>query len=195
MYIVGITGGIGSGKTTVAKLFEAYNIPVYYADIEAKKLMNSDSNIKNKLIAVFGNATYLDNQLNRVYLAKIVFNDKAKLAELNSIVHPEVRKHFLLWASSQNAPFVLKENAILYESGDAANCDSVIVVSAPKEVKIKRVMLRDNCNEEAVLARMNNQWTDAKKAQLADYTIINTELTETIKQVEKTYQKIKLKVK
>lgn len=195
MYIVGITGGIGSGKTTVAKLFEAYEIPVYYADIEAKKLMNTNANIKTKLLKKFGNEVYLNNELNRAYLAQIVFNDKRKLATLNAIVHPEVRKHFKDWASKQQAPFVLKENAILYESGDATNCDSVIVVSAPKEVKIKRVMLRDNCTKEEVLARMNNQWTDEKKSQLADYTIINTELTKTIDQVEKTYQKIKLKLK
>jgi dephospho-CoA kinase len=195
MHIVGITGGIGSGKTTVAKMFETYGIAVYYSDDEAKALMNTNKTIKTALIKVFGAEVYLDNKLNRPYLANLVFNDKAKLAKLNAIVHPEVRNHFLTWVEKQNTPFVLKENAILYESGDNINCNEVLVVTAPLATKIARVIKRDNTARETVLARINNQWDDKKKIELADYVIDNTELTKTIQEVKRIYQKIILKIK
>jgi dephospho-CoA kinase len=195
MHIVGITGGIGSGKTTVAKMFETYGVPVYYSDNEAKALMNSNKDIKTALIKAFGTKVYLNNELNRPYLANLVFNDKEKLAKLNAIVHPEVRKHFLTWAEKQQALFVLKENAILYESGDNLNCNEVLVVTAPLATKIARVIKRDNTTRETVLARINNQWDDKKKIELADYVIDNTELTKTIQKVERIYQKIILKIK
>ena len=195
MHIVGITGGIGSGKTTVAKMFEAYGIPVYYSDDEAKALMNSNKTIKTALVKAFGKDTYIDGQLNRPYLANLVFSNKDKLAILNAIVHPEVRKHFLTWAEKQKAPFVLKENAILYESGDNLNCNEVLVVTAPLATKIARVIKRDNTTKKNVLARINNQWKDTKKTKLADYVIDNTELTKTIQEVKRIYQKIILKIK
>lgn len=195
MHIIGLTGGIGSGKTTVAKLFETYGIAVYYSDNEAKSLMNTSNCIKRNLIELFGTEVYQNNSLNRKYLANIVFNDKEKLAKLNAIVHPEVRKHFLNWAKQQKTPFVLKENAILFESGDVENCDEVIVVTAPLETRITRVMARDKVSDSEVLTRIKNQWEDEKKIKLADYVITNTNLTETIKQVENIYQNIILKIK
>ncbi len=195
MYIVGLTGGIGSGKTTVAKMFETLGIPVYYADTEAKQLMHTNTHIKNALIKQFGKEVYQDGMLNRAYLAEIVFHDKEKLVVLNSIVHPEVRKHFEQWTAKQQAVFVLKENAILFESDDAKNCHATLVVTAPIETRITRVIARDNTTAEAVKARINNQWDDSKKIERADFVIHNTNLTETIKQVKDTYQKIILRIK
>ena len=195
MYIVGLTGGIGSGKTTVAKLFETLGIPVYYADTEAKQLMHTNTQIKTALIKHFGKKVYQEGELNRPLLASIVFHDKEKLAVLNSIVHPAVRKHFEQWAAKQDAEFVLKENAILFESDDAKNCNAVLVVTAPLETRIARVIARDNTTAEAVQARINNQWDDTKKIERADFVIHNTNLTETIEQVQSTYQKIILIIK
>ena len=195
MYIVGLTGGIGSGKTTVAKMFETLGVPVYYADTEAKQLMHSNTYIKAALVEQFGEKTYQNGTLNRAYLASIVFHNKEKLSILNSIVHPEVRKHFEQWVAKQEAKFVLKENAILFESDDAKNCNATLVVTAPLETRIARVIARDNTTIEAVQSRINNQWDDTKKIEHADFVIHNTNLTKTIEQVQNTYQKIILKIK
>ncbi len=184
MKIVGLTGGIGSGKTTVAKMFASYGVPVYNADIEAKKLMNSSHTIREQLISLLGEETYQNGILNRKYMAGRIFNNPDLLDKANAIIHPKVAANFLQWAKVQTAPYVLKEAAILFESGSFSNCDAVILVTAPREERIKRVMERDQVSREEVLARMNNQWSDEKKRGLSDFIIQNENLSDTHKQVE-----------
>lgn len=174
--IIGLTGGIGSGKSTIAAYFKKYGIPVYIADEEAKKLMN-DPEIIRKVQSVFDENIIENNQLNRVKIAELVFSSPEQLKKLNSIVHPEVKKHFLDWVKLHEAyPFVIKEAAILFESGTYKDCDKIILVTAPEDIKIARVMHRDNISKEQVLERMKNQWTDEKKIPLSDYVIQNTDL-------------------
>ncbi len=184
MKIVGITGGIGSGKTFVAKMFASFGIPIYYADVEAKNLMDSSLEIRQELVALLGEQTYGSGKLDRKYMADKIFNDPELLQKTNAIIHPRVGEHFLGWVSRQTAPYVMKEAAILFESGAAAQCDVVILVTAPKTVRIERVMARDHVSAEEVEARMKNQWSDEKKIKLADFVIENTDATHTRKQVE-----------
>jgi len=183
MKVVGLTGGIGSGKTTIAKMFEEQGIPVYYADDEAKKLMNTSELIKQKLISAFGEDSYQNGKLNRAYLAEQVFNDKEKLKTINSIVHPEVDRHFKEWVSAQQSKIVVQENAILFESGKKDRFDVIITVTAPEEVRIRRVVKRDQTSEEQVKARIKNQMDDTEKIKNSDYTIENTDLDKSKKQV------------
>ena len=178
-----MTGGIGSGKTTIAKMFEEQGIPVYYADDEAKKLMNTSELIKQKLISAFGEDSYQNGKLNRAYLAEQVFNDKEKLKTINSIVHPEVDRHFKEWVSAQQSKIVVQENAILFESGKKDRFDVIITVTAPEEVRIRRVVKRDQISEEQVKARIKNQMDDTEKIKNSDYTIENTDLAKSKKQV------------
>jgi len=163
--IVGLTGGIGSGKTTVLNFFKEFeNVAVYIADVEAKKLMNSSPIIREKLINAFGKQTFIDQDLNRVFLAKIVFNDKQKLQVLNAIVHPEVAIHFKNFVNkNKNKAYVLYENAILFETKNDRFCDCVITVYASLEERISRIIKRDATTREAVLDRKKNQFTDEKK--------------------------------
>jgi dephospho-CoA kinase len=183
MKVVGLTGGIGSGKTTIAKMFEEQGIPVYYADDEAKELMNTSELIKQKLISAFGEDSYQNGKLNRAYLAEQVFNDKEKLKTINSIVHPEVDRHFKEWVSAQQSKIVVQENAILFESGKKDRFDVIITVTAPEEVRIRRVVKRDQISEEQVKARIKNQMDDTEKIKNSDYTIENTDLAKSKKQV------------
>lgn len=187
MIKVGLTGGIGSGKSTVAHFFKEHGVPVYFADIEAKKLMETSSRIKNKLIEAFGDQTYTNNTLNRAYLAKVIFNNKKKLAIINSIVHPEVDKHFANWVKQQNTPYCIQENAIIFENKKAANFDYIISVTAPLETRINRVISRDGATKEQVIARINNQWNETKKNELADFVIENEQLSATKNQVKKIH--------
>jgi dephospho-CoA kinase len=182
--IVGITGGIGSGKTTVAKMFAEFGAPVYYADAEAKELTATSPEIREDLIALLGAATFKDGVLDRKYMANKIFNDKELLAKANAIIHPRVAEHFKQWVEAQKFPYVLKEAAILFESGSYKDCDITILVTAPEEVRIQRVMKRDNTTRDEVVARMKNQWSDAKKRELADYIIENEYLFDTQKTVE-----------
>ena len=184
MKIVGLTGGIGSGKTTVADMFATLGIPVYNSDIEAKKLTNSSEAIRQELIFLLGEETYKDGILDRKFLAGKIFNDKELLQKVNAIIHPKVAEHFKKWVAKQDSAYVLKEAAILYESGGDAQCDLVIVVTASKKERIRRVMERDHVSQKEVEARMRNQWSDAKKIKLADFVIYNDILQETKKQVE-----------
>lgn len=187
--VVGVTGGIGSGKSTVVKIFsKIQNIAIYIADIEAKKLMNTSDIIKNALIKEFGKQTYLDNQLNRSYLADIVFKDKSKLTTLNSIVHPVVHQHLDSFIkNNSDKDYILYENAILFENNSHSICDKIITVTAPLETKIARVIKRDNASREAVLNRIKNQWTDEKKLLLSHYKILNISLESTNKDVLKIH--------
>ncbi len=187
MLIIGLTGGIGSGKTTVAKLFEKYGIPVYYSDIEAKKLMNRSKIIKRKLISKFGEEVYKDKYLNRPFLASIIFNDKDALNYVSQVVHPKVAQHFKRWINKQKAPFVIQENAILFENGSYKNMDKIITVTAPLKTKINRVINRDKTTKKQVLERMKNQLTDDEKTKKSDFVINNIDLADTKKQVEQIY--------
>ncbi|AUC81908.1 dephospho-CoA kinase [Lacinutrix sp. Bg11-31] len=190
MITVGLTGGIGSGKTTVAKAFEALGIPIYIADDEAKKLMNTSKVLKRKLIALFGEVAYKDNKLNRPYLAKAIFNNKALLEKMNAIVHPKVGKHFIKWKNKQEAPYVIKEAAILFENGSYKNYDYIITVTAPEKTRIERVLKRDNASIEKVKAIIANQWKDELKVSLSDFVIVNTNLDTTKKEVLNTHKKL-----
>ena len=176
MLKIGITGGIGSGKTTVSKIFEVLGIPVYYADERAKVLMNTDEDIKHKIKELFGSKSYdATGNLNRKYLASIVFNSKDKLQQLNDIVHPEVKRDFERWLKQHEGKedYVMKEAALLFETGGDKELDYTILVFAPEKLRIDRVIKRDNVDEESVLARMRNQLDEDKKFDLADLVILN----------------------
>ncbi|TXD50703.1 dephospho-CoA kinase [Polaribacter sp. IC066] len=187
--IVGLTGGIGSGKTTVANFFSAFNnVAIYIADVEAKKLMNSSSSIKDKLIKEFGQLAFVNHKLNRKHIAEIVFKDKEKLSKLNAIVHPEVKKNFKEFVkNNSNKDYIIYENAILFESKSNLICDCIITVFADIKTKIQRVIARDLSTEKEVLIRMKNQWTDAKRILKSNYIICNENLEETKGQVSKIH--------
>ncbi|MGB5418119.1 dephospho-CoA kinase [Algibacter sp.] len=193
MIIVGLTGGIGSGKTTVAKQFSKLGIPVYIADDEAKSLMRRSKVIKRKLFKLFGEEAYVDGELNRPYLAGIIFNDKTYLQKMNAIVHPKVARHFEKWVLKQKAPYVIKEVAILFENGGDKACDYVITVTAPIKTRIKRLLKRDDTSEEKIEAIMKNQWTDEEKIKKSHFVIENTTLESTISQVLKIHKKLLIK--
>lgn len=190
--VVGITGGIGSGKSTVVKLFSTFkNIAIYLADDEAKKLMNTSNEIKTKLIAEFSSEVFKNNTLNRNLLANIVFNNKEKLATLNSIVHPVVYKHLQNFIQkNKDKNYILYENAILFENGSDTICDKIITITAPKETRIQRVIKRDNTTRVLVESRINNQWSDTKKTLQSNYIIENLELSNTKKQVNYIHSKL-----
>jgi dephospho-CoA kinase len=172
--IIGLTGGIGSGKTTVANEFATHGIPVYITDQEAKKLMQSDT-VLNQILAEFGEAVFDKGELIRERLSEIVFNDSNSLTKLNSIVHPAVKQHFRDWLfEHQKDPYIIYESAILFESGSYKECDFIINVVAPLEIRIKRVIDRDKTTREKVLERIKNQWNDEEKSSKSDFIIENT---------------------
>ena len=175
--LVGITGGIGSGKSTVCKLFSLLGVPVYTADDRAKWLMNHDSPLKEKILAAFGSESYLSNgELNRAYLAASVFSNPEKVSALNALVHPAVRKDFMDWVSQQTAPYLIKEAALLFETGAAKELDCVINVSSPLRVRMARVLLRDpQRTEEQVNQIIDQQLPDEEKNERADFSIKNTD--------------------
>jgi dephospho-CoA kinase len=179
--IVGLTGGIGSGKTTVANIFAQFDgVIVYNADSEAKKIMESSSIIKSKIIEVFGQKSYENNQLNRPFIASIVFNDTVKLGKLNAIVHPEVKRHFQKFVIQyKNKDYIVYENAILFESESNLKCDIIISVYAPIELRTERVMLRDKSSREAIEARIKNQWLEERKLLQSNYMICNIDTKKT----------------
>lgn len=189
MKIIGLTGGIGSGKTTVGKIFTEYGIPVYNSDKEAKKLMRSSKKIKKAIKALFGKEAYKDKKLNRAFIAEKVFNDQNLLQQLNAIVHPAVRKHFLSWSKKQEAPYVIQEAAIIFELGTQDFYDKVVLVTAPKEIRIERSVQRDpNTNKQKIENRIDNQLPDDEKILLADFVIENIELEKTKKKVLKVHK-------
>ena len=188
--IVGLTGGIGSGKTTVANYFSELGIPVYVADIEAKALMKRSKVIKRKLIQLFGPNAYTTTGLNKTFIASNIFNDAFLLEKMNSIVHPKVAAHFKKWHKKQEAPYVIKEAAIFFENGSYKLLDLIITVVAPESTRIKRVIKRDQYSEEKIRAIINNQWSDEEKVKLSDFVIENIELETTRKQVNKIHKQI-----
>lgn len=190
MLKIGLTGGIGSGKTTVAKIFETLGIPVFDADKAAKELMNNNEELKNKLIDEFGDLVYKNNLVDNKYLASIIFNDSCKLATLNSLVHPITIKAGVEWVATQNAPYVIKEAALLFEAGNTVGLDFVIGVFAPKYLRIKRLLNRDKTTINAIEARMNNQINDNLKMKLCDYVIINNEGKLVLPQIIELHNKL-----
>ena len=189
---VGITGGIGSGKSTVAKIFEILGIPVYYADDRAKWLMNHQEELKSQLIEKFGSESYTsEGYLNREFLAKTVFSDPEKIKTINSLVHPAVGKDFETWAASQETPYVLKEAALIFETGGEKKLDAVINVSSPLKVRVSRVLMRDPQRSlDQVNQIIDQQLPDEQKNELADFVIKNTDSKMLIPQVLSIHQKL-----
>lgn len=182
---VGITGGIGSGKTTVCRIFATLGIPIYYADDRAKWLMANDPDLRHELTQLFGAMAYLPNgSLHRSYIAGIVFHRPDRLQALNQLVHPAVGRDSLAWeAEHDDVPYTLREAALLYESGSYRQLDKIITVTAPEALRIQRVMARDGVDEAAVRARMDRQWPEAEKVQRADFVIHNDGRESLIPQV------------
>lgn len=183
MYRVGLTGGIGSGKSTVARILETLGIPVYYADDAAKTIMNTDAGLRQQIIQHFGEASYAEGQLQRKYLADIVFNEPEKLALLNSLIHPVTIRHSEQWFRRQSAPYAVREAALLFESGASENLDFIIGVYAPKSIRIQRVIKRDGLTTEEIQKRMNRQINEEMKMKLCDAVIRNDEQQLMIPQV------------
>ncbi|HEX7902549.1 MAG TPA: dephospho-CoA kinase [Chitinophagaceae bacterium] len=183
MLKVGLTGGIGSGKSTVAKIFEVLGIPVYYADAETKRLMNENEQLKAAIIKNFGSESFKDGKLNRSYIASIVFNNTEKLDLLNSLTHPVTIQHANEWMKQQTTPYVLKEAALIFESGADKELDLVIGVYSPKPLRIKRVMERDGLSSDEVIKRINQQMNEEKKMERCDFVIQNNEQQLLIPQV------------
>lgn len=190
MITIGLTGGIGSGKSTVASMFKDLGVPVYDSDQRAKHLMNSSKAIHDQLVELLGEEAFLDGKLNRAFIASKVFNDKNLLAKLNDIVHPVVREDFVAWAKNQNARYVIQETALLFENKSQALYDEVILVTAPKEVRIGRVLARDNTTRAQVEARMDNQLEDKIKLELANFVIENIDLEITKEKVLQVHASI-----
>lgn len=188
---VGITGGIGVGKTTICKVFELLGVPVYYSD-DAAKIVIETQDVMTKLLKAFGGAVLTsDGTLDKKKLAAIVFSDKEKLSVLNSIVHPAVNSHFKQWMSFHtNAPYIIKEAAILFESGASLAMDKVITVIAPLELKIQRAMLRDASTREQIEERIRNQMSDEEKIKRSDFVIYNDNQRLVIPQAITTHEAI-----
>lgn len=191
MKIIGLTGGIGSGKSTVLALFEALGAVIYIADIEAKKLMNADEKLKNQIVKLFGERAYDDGELNRTYIAALVFNNEEKLNALNALVHPKVREDFQNFIKKINTDFVIYEAAILFESHSDKLCDYIITVFSSFENKIDRIMKRDGVSRAQVLERMKNQSTDDFKIKKSDFVIRNNNLEDTRFQVLTIFELLK----
>lgn len=182
--IIGLTGGIGSGKSTIAEYIRSKGIPVYIADNQAKEVMNDPGVIK-KVQEIFEENVIENEKLNRKKIAELVFSSPKLLKKLNEIVHPAVRENFDNWLKeNKKSNFIVKEVAILFESGSYKDCDKIILVTAPQEVRIERVIKRDGVNREQVLERMQNQWSEEKKAEISDYIIENTDLPTSLKDVD-----------
>ena len=185
--VVGLTGGIGSGKSTIAKEFAALGIAVFNSDEQAKALIANNVQVKERIIAAFGEEAYQNGEYNRAYIAQIVFNNLEKLAILNGIVHPALAKYFKQWAKKQISPYVVKEAAILFESGSYKDCNYIITVTAPEQLRIARVMARDHCTEAQVRVRMSQQWSDAKRIALSNTVIENIDLESAKEQVKRIH--------
>ena len=190
MLKVGLTGGIGSGKTTVAEIFYSLGIPVYNSDERAKYLMENDPSLRVAIIEYFGEESYRSEGLNRLYLSKEVFSDKSKLQKLNSLVHPVVGNDFAVWCKNQSAPFVVKEAAILIESGAYKGLDKIIIITASENTRMDRVMDRDDVKASEVRDRINNQMADSERLKYADFIIDNDGSKMLIPQVKEIFNKL-----
>lgn len=191
MHKIGVTGGIGSGKSTVCKIFEVLGVPVYYADDRARALILSDPRIRKGYIELFGEKVYENGQLNRKLVADRIFSDRTLLEKVNRLVHPVVRDDFFQWTEHQNAPYVIEEAAVLLESGGHDLLDFVVVVSAPESLRIQRVARRDGMSEERIQERIKNQWTDQQRRELADYEVLADDRHLVVPQVLKIHTELK----
>lgn len=188
--IIGLTGGIGSGKSSIANHFKSHGIPVYIADDASRKVTESPEILK-QIKSQFGTNVFEGNVLDRQKLAQLVFSNPGKLQQLNAIIHPAVKADFDLWLTQHaDAPIVIKEAAILFESGSYKNCDAIITITAPEEVRIARVLKRDKITREEVLRRIANQWTDAQRIAKSDYVIHNENWDEAKSQADKLLKKL-----
>ncbi len=191
MIVVGLTGGIGSGKTTVANFFKALGIPVYIADIEAKLLMSNSKAIRRQLIALFGDEAYKsNNELNTQFLASKIFSEKSYLDKMNAIVHPEVASHFNNWVKNQEALYVIKEAAIIFEHKKESYYNYIITVTADLDQRISRVMKRDNTSKSKIEAIIKNQMSDQEKIDKSHFVIVNNNLEATERQVLETHMSL-----
>jgi dephospho-CoA kinase len=190
MKIIGLTGGIGSGKTTVAHMFSELGVPIYIADVEAKRLTNTSKVIRRQLIKLLGEKAYTETGLDRKYVANKIFNDSALLQKVNKIIHPKVAAHFRKWLLKQKAAYVIKEAAILFENGSYKDCDMVLLVTAPKAIRIARVKDRDDTTKADIKQRMKNQWSDEEKQKRADIVIENIDLQTTRKTVKTIHRSL-----
>lgn len=170
---VGITGGIGSGKSFICQVIEKMGFPVYYSDSESKKIIQTDPEIRLKLTALFGQEVFSNNSLNRTFLAEQIFKSDENRLKVNAIIHPKVRAHFKEWVDTQSSHIVFNEAAILFETGAYKNFDHVILVTAPEETRISRVMQRDNISIEEVELRISKQWSDEEKKGYTNLVIEN----------------------
>lgn len=191
MKIIGLTGGIGSGKSTVLALFKELGALTYVADTEAKKLMNADAELRNQIIKLIGEQAYENEKLNSVYIASVVFNNAEKLNALNALVHPKVRENFQQFIKIQKADLVIYEAAILFESGNAQFCDYLITVIADFDNKIERIMKRDAVSEAQIMERMQHQSNDDLKIKKSDFVIRNNHLENTKQQVLTIFEMLK----
>lgn len=190
MKTVGLTGGIGSGKTTVAEMFEKLGVPVYYADKEAKNLMKTSESLKKGIIDLIGENAYKNDDIDRAYIAQIVFRDSAKLNALNALVHPLVESHFRNWLGTLSSGYAIQENALIFENDKQSKYDVVITVTAPLKTRLERVMKRDGVTEKQVLERIKNQLDDDVKIGQADYVINNIDMKNSKDQVLEIHKQI-----
>lgn len=190
MYKVGLTGGIGSGKSKVAEFLRDREVAIYDSDSRAKELMMSNEALREALIAEFGQECYTADRINRAWLAQRVFNNEAELARLNAIVHPAVMRDFAAWAEAQDGNYVVLESAILLEAGLESHVDVVVAVMAPKELRLERAMLRDGASREQIEERMRNQMSDEERTDRAKYAIVNIDLEELEEDVEQLHRRL-----
>ena len=190
MIVLGITGGIGSGKTTVCDMFSSIGVPVYNADIEAKKIMESSEDVKSKICLKFGDKAYVGGNLNKNFISEKIFKDKSLLKEINNIVHPEVYLHFTEWQSSQKSLYVVKEVAILFELKTENQFNFILTVTSPEETRIQRIIKRDGKSKELVRSIIDNQLKDSEKIRKSDFVIVNICKEKTLKNVYDIHEKI-----
>jgi len=191
MFTVGLTGGIGSGKTLVAAIFRHLGIPVFDADTESKKILDQDPDVRERLTRWFGSDIYVAGKPDRAKLAGIIFNDPVNLVKMNSLIHPKVKDQFIHWCSeNQDKPYVIHEAAILFETGFYKEMRASVLVTAPEEIRIARVIRRDRTTGELIRQRMKNQWTDEQKAKLASYSILNDGLAPLLPAILEIHKKL-----
>jgi dephospho-CoA kinase len=181
---IGITGGIGSGKSTVARYLEVLGYPVFYSDFKAKQLMEADTDLQQHLVLLFGEEAIIANKLNRTFIAEQLFKNPTLKISLEALIHPRVRSAFQDWTSYQKSSIVFNEAAILFETGSYKSLDEIWLVVSPIELRIRRLKLRDSATEDQILQRMQNQWTDEQKSPHADFIIYNDDVQSILLQLE-----------
>lgn len=191
MTTVGLTGGIGSGKTTIANLFATeFTIPIYIADTKAKELIAQDTHLQQEIKALLGEEAFVEGKYNTSFVASIVFSTPEKLQALNKLIHPYVQQDFERWREEQHSPYVIKESAILFESGSYKDCDYIITVTAPLEERIRRVMLRDKIDRKTVEKRIKNQWNDENRIKLSTFVVHNRDFGRNLDKIQTIHCKI-----